>query len=311
MVSLGGRIAASLLAGALGGACAAHRTAAVPRQPELEPPAPSLQQYITDVRGAAAAARPRSERALILEKTDPSLMELRARLLLEPTAFNYRLVADAYVSRGVLDAAYDHFTAALKVSPRDSAAFAGRARVWRDWGAPQLGLADAHRAIFHAPDSAPAHNTLGTILLKLGLPREATVAFERTMALDARAGYALNNLCYVRLLEGKHQQAIDLCATALTMTPELSAARNNLALAYAASGDFDRASSEFSQSNTAGAASFNMGVAFLATGRFADAATAFERSAQQRPAFGEARRRATAARVRATRSEAGSRVRIR
>lgn len=298
--SLWRRAAASVIAGLLGGACATHRHAEAPQAPE---PAArgSLHGYISEVRTATAAARPRPEQALLLEQSDPALKELRTQLLAAPTALNHQRVAEGYASRGVRDAAYDHFTAALKLSPKDPAVLAGRARVWRDWGQPRLGLADAHRAVFHAPGSTDAINTLGTILLKLGLPAEAGAAFERALALDPHAAYAFNNLCYVRLLQGHHQQAIGLCTSALSIAPDLSAARNNLALAYAASGDFESASQAFAKSSSSGAASFNMGIAFLATGRFTDAAAAFERSAELRPSSSEARRRASAARARAAR----------
>ena len=43
-------------------------------------------------------------------------------------------------------------------------AFEGLARLWRDWGSPELALGDAHRAIHCRPDSASAYNTLGTVL---------------------------------------------------------------------------------------------------------------------------------------------------
>ena len=59
----------------------------------------------------------------------------------------------------MLDAAYRHFNRALALNPRDAAAYEGLARVWRDWGLPQLALGDAHRATFFAPQSASARNT--------------------------------------------------------------------------------------------------------------------------------------------------------
>ena len=76
------------------------------------------------------------------------------------------------------------------------------ARLWRDAGFPQLGLADAHRAVYFAPASPEARNTLGTILQALGHRQLARQEYERALKMNPKASYALNNLCYVSLLDG-------------------------------------------------------------------------------------------------------------
>ena len=91
------------------------------------------------------------------------------------------------------------------------------ARAWRDWGLPERGLTSAHRAVYYAPESAEARNTLGTVLWALGQRQPARRAFEDAVALDPHAWYAVRNLCEVALTDGRTKDATTLCrrATAL------------------------------------------------------------------------------------------------
>src|SRR4029450_5681722 len=106
-------------------------------------------------------------------------------------------VAKEYRRLGIMDAAFDHLTAATRLDPRDAAAYDARARIWRDWGFPELGMGDSARAVFFAPRSAAAHNTRGTLLAAAGLEVEARREFEKALALDPNAGFARANLCRV------------------------------------------------------------------------------------------------------------------
>ena len=102
----------------------------------------------------------------------------------QPTAANHRAVAARYVRLGILDQAHEHFSAAVALDPADAASWDGLARIWRDWGFPHLGLPDAYRAVYHAPDSPIVHNTLGTVLQALGRRAAARAKFEQALALD-------------------------------------------------------------------------------------------------------------------------------
>jgi Flp pilus assembly protein TadD len=81
------------------------------------------------------------------------------------------------------------------LNPRSAAAFDELARIWRDAGVPNLALPDATRAVYFAPTSAEAHNTLGTVLAMLGQLELARREFGRALALDPGAEYARTNLC--------------------------------------------------------------------------------------------------------------------
>ena len=52
-------------------------------------------------------------------------------------------------------------------------------------------MGDAHRAVYYAPQSAAAHNTLGTIMQALGQDEAARSAYELASALDPKAAYAV------------------------------------------------------------------------------------------------------------------------
>jgi tetratricopeptide (TPR) repeat protein len=222
-------VLAIAIAAMLHAACARHNP------PEVAPSKPSLAEYIGTVRQLSRQARPVLKTDLSsVEATDARLASALAAVAIEPTPEHYRDVAREYRRLGLLDRAYDHLIRALRLNARDARTYEQLARIWRDWGFPHLGLGDAHRAVYFAPRSASAHNTLGTLLQALGHYREARKSYERAHALDATAAYAMNNLCYLSLVEKRTKQAIGECEIALSLDATFAPAKANLALANAA-----------------------------------------------------------------------------
>jgi Flp pilus assembly protein TadD len=128
---------------------------------------------------------------------------------------------------------------------------------------PDLALGDAYRALRCRPDSAAAHNTLGTVLQALGQTKNARRAFDRALELDPDATFALNNLCYLSLQEIKAREAQQACERALAkkpLEPMLTAARTNLALAFAMQGDIPRAETQLLENPDTVAGHFNVGM---------------------------------------------------
>jgi Flp pilus assembly protein TadD len=200
-----------------------------------------------------------------------------------PVAASHRLVAEEYVRLGILDAACNHYRRAVRLDPKDAAAYEGLARIWRDSGQLGLGLGNAHRAVHFAPASPEAHNTLGTVLLRLGQPKAARAAYERAIALQPEAAYAFNNLCYLSILEGRAAQAIDDCQRAIALDGTLTAARRNLALGYAAAGRLRLSRAELFRVDSPAAAHYNLGIISLARRDYPAAAAAFETACEIRP----------------------------
>jgi tetratricopeptide (TPR) repeat protein len=132
-----------------------------------------------------------------VESQDAALSAALLTLRLRPSAARHRDVATEYRRLGISDAAFDHLTAATRLEPGDAAAYDELARIWRDWGFPQMGMADAARAVFYAPKSAETHNTRGTLLAAMGQTEAARRDFETALSLDPEAQYAADNLRYL------------------------------------------------------------------------------------------------------------------
>jgi tetratricopeptide (TPR) repeat protein len=252
-----------------------------------------LSEYMEKVRHLSTAMRPpTAQHPPTMEERDPELAAELRLLASAPSADAQCRIAERYRQRGILDAAYEHFSQALALDSRSADAYEGLARVWRDWGLPHLGLADAHRATYYAPQSAAAQNTYGTLLQALGKYREARAAYELATWLDPRAAYAVNNLCYLSFLEGRTDAAIQGCTAALKLDPSLLAARNNLALAFAAAGKLDLTRKEFLDAGDRASGLYNLGIVYLAAGDRPRALAAFDEATRTRVTFALARERA-------------------
>jgi Flp pilus assembly protein TadD len=275
--------AAIALAICCGGCATASRGAA-----RSGAPGASLETHIGQIRALSAAAKPRAgngSMAQSLETWDARLAAALRDLDASPSAEQHRRVAAEYRRLHVLDMAYTHFTRAIALDPAGPAAFDGRARIWRDWGFARLGLPDAYAAAQLAPDSPVIANTIGTLLAAAGQTGAARGWYARALQLDAHAAYALNNLCYVDFLAGR-AEARAACEQAAALAPEFRDARQNLALVYAADGDFDSARRAFAAAaGFPGDAEYNMGIVYMASGQFTKAAAAFGAARAARPAF--------------------------
>lgn len=267
-------------------------------QPGEEPPRPTLQEQMSKLRYLQAQARPAQSATgtTTIEQQDADLAVALARMAVFPTGKRHREVADQYRRLNLLDRAYEHYSAAVRLNQYDAAAYEGLARIWRDWGMSHLGLTEAHRAVFYAPLSASAHNTLGTVLQALGQRSLARDEYLRAARLDPEAAYALNNLCYTSFLDGRLADALQQCNDALGLDPDLTPVRNNLALVYAASGLMTQAEKEFEAAADPGTAAYNIGIVHLAERHYLDAIDAFRQAEHIQPFVTDARARTRQAR---------------
>jgi tetratricopeptide (TPR) repeat protein len=185
--------------------CASHRVGHVSQGPVPALPhvdagsAGDLERFMSEVRRATAvsAVSSKSNVATRLETSNVQLREALAEVQArDSTAARHRAGA-VYLHLGIRDAAFDQYKAAIRLNPRDAAAYDALARLWRDWGWLSFALSDAYRAVYYAPRSAEAHNTLGTILAALGRRDQARVVFQRAAWLDPGATWAAMNLCRV------------------------------------------------------------------------------------------------------------------
>jgi tetratricopeptide (TPR) repeat protein len=203
------------------------------RPPEYSLPASTAVNAVppdlaATVRRLAAESKPGRPAVPTAETTDAALMAALTAASASPTAATHRRAAVEYLRVGITDQAADQLSAAIALEPRDAASYEMLARIWRDWGFPARGLADAHRAVFYAPSSATAENTLATLFHRLGRYDAARQHYERALALDASAAYALNNLCALSLDQADPARAVSACQQALEVEPGLRAAARNL-----------------------------------------------------------------------------------
>ena len=291
-------MAAGVLACLVAGCATGH--SADPAGPPAAASMPAAEQAsAAALREAKASEMPglATSRPDGIEASDVNLARALQVLNDAPTSEAYRRVGVEYRRLQVYDRAHEYFTGAIKLDPKNAAAFDGLARTWRDWGVPRVGLSHAYMAVHLAPESAAAQNTLGTMLYVMGNGTEARRRFERAIALDSKAAYALNNLCYLSFTEGNEARAIAECTDALTRQPTLTAARNNLALVHAAAGRIDLSEREFLACGNRGIGFYNLGIVHMARRDYPKAIMAFETAIKERPSLWEAQVRANEART--------------
>ena len=92
------------------------------------------------------------------------------------------------------------------------------------------------------------------------------------------------------LLDGESAAAEASCERAVTLSPTLAAARNNLGLARALGGKLAAAAETFDESGGAAAGQFNLGIAHFMRREYREAAEAFEASDQLDPSTTSAAR---------------------
>jgi len=260
----------------------------------------------------AAAPKPNTARpkgvasgtlAMTLEAQDERLSAVLLALAIAPRAETHRQAAIEYRRLGVMDKAHEHFSNAVRLEPSDAASYDALARIWRDWGTAHLGLADAYRAVHYAPNSAAAANTLGTLLQSIGNIEAAKLWYARAITLDGDAWYALNNLCYAKVLT--REDAVNTCQAAVAAAPGIKAKvpQNNLALAHLAAGDATSAKQWFRRAGDPATASYNYGIAMMATRAYDEATLAFQEALRADPFFTLAATRARQARLAARAEE--------
>ena len=194
------------------------------------PPAPTTAEYVGRLRALATNARPRAKMLTpeSAELRDERLRDALAILATVPSASTHYAVAVEYRRAGIPDAAFAHVSTAIKLDRKYAPAYDLRARLWRAWGLPGLGLQDARQAVALAPTSATAWNTLGLILEGGGDTPRAIRAYLRAVQFDTRAGYAWNNLCRSWTAVGEAAAAVNACRRTIDLEPTLVEAQATL-----------------------------------------------------------------------------------
>lgn len=222
----GPRLAALLLAAALGVACGnggrggVH--AALPPLPDLAKLAPSVQTQVRDqytrLTTLAAAGAPDAEQSQAAGEVGRLLMAAQFP-----------------------DAPAPFLTRAEALAPADYRWPYYRAQYHRQRGEPDLARAAFERALALNPSDVAALVWLGETLLQLGQPGEAKARFEAALALQPGSLSARFGLGRVALAAGDARAAVDHFEAVLARDATAAAVHYPLSQAYAALGDTAKA----------------------------------------------------------------------
>ena len=256
----------------------------------------SLGATSAELTFAQEVSPPAKGGAVSVESQDPALAAALFRAAQARTPERLVAVGDRYYDLGIRDRAMEFYAETLRRDRHFVTALDGAARTLRDWGQLSEALGNAHRATYFAPGSPQAWNTLGTILQALDRHDAAAQAYRRAIAVDGTAVYARSNLCYLALIDGDMDTALDQCRAALILDDGFVPARNNLGLLFAAAGDGTLASEMFTVAAGEAAGHYNTGLVLLAQREYAPAVRAFEAAYRIDPELAPAHRLARLAR---------------
>jgi Flp pilus assembly protein TadD len=139
----------------------------------------------------------------------------------------------------------------------------------------QLGRGDEALPVLQAavaanPSAWRAWNALGSEFDRRHDWADAETAYDHALSASSNSAMVLNNRGFSRLSQGKQDEAILDFVAALQKKPDLATARNNLRLAIAMKGEYDRAVTGAGASDQAAILN-NAGFAAMLRGDYAKA----------------------------------------
>lgn len=190
--------------------------------------------------------------------------------------------AGEYQRAGRLAEAAAAYRAALRLAPRDAAAWMALGGLLVRAGAFADAAQAFERVVALRPDAPAGHVNLGNALRRLGRLADAADSYRRGIALDPELPQAHFNLGNVLADAGETDAAVAAYEAALARDPGYLAAATNLGNLLLRQGRADEALRHFEVVLDADPASprvhYNIGIALQGLGRDTDAAAAFVRA---------------------------------
>jgi len=246
----------------------------------------SFAAYLRTVNRIAAnnAALRQAEREALV-RVDPALGLLMAHLEANPSdlAAKQKLAVE-FLGRGHHWSAYELFQELEWRSPGRWDVAMGLAAVWDAWGRYDLALEYAGTAASSRP-SRGTYELLGRIELHGHNFPGAEAAFRTALEFDPSDAALLSNLGFALMSQSKWGDAREQLVRARSMNPGLVEARNNLAIVFARTGDFDGALGELIEVSAPAVAWNNLGALYLQQERPGDAYRAFTRAVELDPDY--------------------------
>jgi tetratricopeptide (TPR) repeat protein len=134
--------------------------------------------------------------------------------------------------------ALEAFDAALRLEPAHRKSLLNSARVLLETSRPQDALDRVERALAIEPLSSEGLRLEGRAHYGLGQIDEAIDAYQRALAIDDRDVWAMNNLGYIYIQQGRSDAALLPLARAVELRGNVPVFQNNFATALERAGHF-------------------------------------------------------------------------
>lgn len=246
----------------------------------------SISQTLKAQANNSPARKDSISNAEILEKDNPEFSDLLARAKERDVSGDvYFRLGKAYHQFRVYEEAQRFYQKAIQLEPENASYHEQFGRLWRDWGAPELGINSVQQALQLKPEAAEAWNTLGTVHDKMGRRKQAQAAYLRALAIDPGLDYVHSNLCFSYLQDADFERAIYHGEQATRLNPSSAVAHNNLGLALGARGSFEAALHQFRMAGDEASARNNLGLILLQKDRITESMEQFKLAARMRPFY--------------------------
>jgi protein O-GlcNAc transferase len=146
---------------------------------------------------------------------------------------------------GRLDIAEGEFQKALTLNPTHEKSCLNLARVLLEGHRPTDALTVLDRAIEIDSTSGAAYRLKGNALGDLGRSDEAVAAYQAAIQLDPKDAWSMNNLAFIRIREGRYDEALPALARATELRKDVPVFYNNLGMALEHGGHYAAAAEAY------------------------------------------------------------------
>jgi Flp pilus assembly protein TadD len=146
---------------------------------------------------------------------------------------------------GRLDVAETEFQKSLTLDPTHQKSCLNLARVLIDGHRPTEALTVLDRAVAIDSTNSSVYRLKGNALNDLGRDDEAVVAYQSAIQLDPEDAWSMNNLAFIRIREGRYNDALPALARATELRKDVPVFYNNLGMALEHGGHYAAAAEAY------------------------------------------------------------------